>query len=173
MLKWIGAAMILAAGTAFGFRQASRYARRPGELRQLAAALGTLESEIVYGASPLAEAMERVAGAFPPPVSRLFAEAAARMRDRREERTAGECWEEAVRAVWPETAMKDAEMSALLALSATLGATDKADQVKHLRFAVSKISAEEEAAREEAARYGRMWRSLGVLAAALIVILMY
>lgn len=173
MLKWIGATMILAAGTAFGFARASRYMNRPRELRQLAAALGTLETEIMYGVSPLPDAMERVADAAKPPVSRLFAEAAERMRDRRAERTAGECWEEAVRAVWPETALKESEMTALLTLSATLGATDRTDQVKHLRFAAAKLAVEEDAAREEAARYGKMWRSLGVLTAALIVILMY
>ena len=173
MLKWIGATMVLAAGTAYGFVRGSRYTRRPKELRQLSAGLRTLETEIVYGVSPLADAMQRVAAAVEPPVSRLFSAAAERMRDSRAERTAGQCWEEAVRAVWPETAMKEAEMSALLAISATLGATDRTDQAKHLRFAAAVLAAEEETAREEAERYGRMWRSLGALTAALIVILMY
>ena len=172
-MKWIGATMILAAGTAYGFAQASRYARRPKELRALGAALGTLESEIVYGLSPLPEALARVSTATQRPISLLFEEAAARMRDARSERTAGECWTEAIEAVWPRTALGGAEKASLLALSAKLGATDRDDQAKHLRLAAAQLAAEEETAREEQARYGKMWRSLGALTAALVVILMY
>ncbi|HZG58063.1 stage III sporulation protein SpoIIIAB [Paenibacillus sp.] len=173
MLKWIGATMILAAGTAYGFAQASRYARRPKELRSLAAALGTLESEVVYGLSPLPAAMARVSTATQRPIAFLFEEASSRLRDSRSEKTAGECWAEAIEAVWPRTALGAPEKATLLALSATLGATDRNDQAKHLRLAVAQLAAEEETAREEQARYGKMWRSLGALTAALIVILMY
>ncbi|HZG76017.1 MAG TPA: stage III sporulation protein SpoIIIAB [Paenibacillus sp.] len=173
MLKWIGATMILAAGTAYGFAQASRYARRPKELRLLGAALGTLESEIVYGLSPLPEALKRVASATQPPISRLFEDAAERMADARTERTAGDCWKEAVHAAWPRTSLQGAEKSSLLALAPTLGMTDRDDQAKHLRLAIAQLRTEEETAREEQARYGKMWRSLGALSAALVVILMY
>jgi len=173
MLKWIGATMILFAGTAYGFVQASRYARRPRELRHLAAALTTLESEIVYGVSPLPDAIARVATTVPPPVSDLFVEAARRLGDRNAERTAADCWTEAIEDVWPRTALKEAEKSSLLSLAPTLGLTDRDDQAKHLRLVVSQLRTEEESAREEQARYGSMWKSLGALSAALVVILMY
>ncbi|HZG85115.1 stage III sporulation protein SpoIIIAB [Paenibacillus sp.] len=173
MLKWIGATIILAAGTAYGFAQASRYMRRPKELRQLGAALGTLESEIVYGVSPLPDALARVASTAPPPISRLFAEAAARMRDNAAERTAGECWSDAIRAEASRTALREPELASLLALAPTLGLTDREDQAKHLRLAIAQLRTEEETARDEAARFGKMWKSLGALLAALIVILMY
>ena len=173
MLKWIGATMILAAGTAYGFAQASRYARRPKELRLLGSALGTLESEIVYGLSPLPEALLRVSSATQKPVSQLFADAAARMADGRAERTAGDCWREAVHAAWPRTSLREPEKASLLALVPTLGMTDRDDQAKHLRLAIAQLRTEEETAREEQARYGKMWRSLGALTAALVVILMY
>ena len=57
MLKWVGAALILFSGTAYGFVRASAYAKRPKELRYLAQALLTLETEIVYGVSPLPAAL--------------------------------------------------------------------------------------------------------------------
>lgn len=173
MIKWIGAAMILFAGTAYGFARASRYARRPKELRQLASALLTLESEIVYGVTPLPVAMRRVASAAGQPIAQLFQEAAARMQGRDVERTAGDCWAEAVNAVWPTLTLQASEQASLLALSPTLGLTDRDDQAKHLRLAVAQLRAEEETAREEQQRYGTMWRSLGALSAVLVVILMY
>ncbi|MCI3920175.1 stage III sporulation protein AB [Paenibacillus sp. TRM 82003] len=173
MLKWIGAALILFAGTAYGFAQASRYAKRPKELRQLASALLTLESEIVYGVTPLPAAMQRVASAAGRPVDRLFREAAERMQGRDAERTAGDCWSEAVDAAWPRLTLQASEKASLLSLAPTLGLTDRDDQAKHLRLAVAQLRAEEESAREEQRRYGSMWKSLGALSAALVVILMY
>jgi stage III sporulation protein AB len=173
MLQWIGATLILFAGTAYGFAQASWYARRPKELRQLSSALLTLESEIVYGLSPLPTALSRVASTVPRPVSLLFAEASERMGDKAQERTAGDCWSDAVNRIWPSTSLREAEKSSLLALSPTLGLTDRDDQAKHIRLAVSQLRSEEETAREEQLRYGTMWKSLGALSAALVVILMY
>lgn len=173
VLKWIGAALILFAGTVYGFAQAAKYARRPKELRQLGNALLTLESEIVYGVSPLPTALERVASSVPKPVSLIFSDAAARMRERQAERTAGDSWTEAVQSAWPRLSLMEPEKASLLALAPMLGVTDREDQAKHLRLAVAQLRAEEDAAREEQQRYEKMWRSLGVLSAALIVILMY
>jgi len=173
MLKWIGASLILLAGTAFGFLQASRYERRPKELRHLGNALLTLETEIVYGVSPLPEAMSRIASSVPKPVSLLFADASARMRETAAERTAADSWSEAIHAVWPRLSLADSEKASLLALAPTLGLTDRDDQAKHLRLAAAQLRTEEETAREEQRRYEKMWKSLGALSAALVVILMY
>ena len=67
--------------------------------------------------------------------------------------------------------MKAAEQSALIRLGATLGISDREDQIKHLRLAMQQLKAEEDAARDDQARYEKMWKSLGVLIAALVVIL--
>lgn len=173
MLKLVGAVFILFAGTAFGFAQASRYARRPKELRQLAHALTTLESEIVYGVSPLPSAFARVATAVQQPVSRLFAEMAERLERGEADQTVEDCWQASLRSVWPRLALGSAERDALLSLRAQLGVTDRADQAKHLRLVLAQLTAEELTAREEQARYEKMWRSAGLLAALLVVILLY
>ncbi|MNW14896.1 stage III sporulation protein SpoAB [compost metagenome] len=69
--------------------------------------------------------------------------------------------------------MKRTEREAFGQLGPILGISDRADQAKHLRLAVHVLQAEETAAAEEYRRYGAMWRSLGLLAGVLIVILMY
>ena len=173
MLKLIGAALILFAGIAFGFAQASLYARRPKELRQLAHALTTLESEIVFGISPLPEAFQRVASAVPKPVSSLFADMSERLAQGDADATVEDCWRSAVTNAWPKLALGQAERDALLSLCAQLGVTDRADQAKHLRLVLAQLSAEELNAREEQARYEKMWRSVGLLSALLVVILLY
>jgi stage III sporulation protein AB len=173
MLKLLGAALILFAGTAFGFYKASRYARRPRELRHLAHALTTLETEIVFGVTPLPAALARVASAVPRPLSDLFHSAAERLREQRGERSADDCWKEAVEREWPKTALQRTERETLLSLGASLGVTDREDQAKHIRLCIAQLQAEELTARDEQARYEKMWRSLGALGAALVVILMY
>jgi stage III sporulation protein AB len=173
MLKLFGAALILFAGTAYGFYRASRYARRPRELRHLAHALTTLESEIVFGVTPLPAALQRVASAVPAPLSQLFLSASDKLRDSMGERTADECWKAAVTETWPHTALQEAERQTMLSLGASLGVTDRDDQAKHIRLCIAQLQAEEISARDEQTRYEKMWRSLGALGAALVVILMY
>src|SRR5690606_19447272 len=86
--------------------------------------------------------------------------------------TMQESWRAAVKQHWRDTSMKAAEMGVLIRLGTTRGISDKEDQMKHLRIVLSQLKAEEESARDDQGRYEKMWKSLGVLLAVLIVILM-
>lgn len=171
MIKLLGAVLILFAGTMYGFQQAARFAARPRQLRQVAHALQRLETEIGYGQTPLPEALERTAHNVPPPIAIILAEAASGISG-----SSGlsfrESWEQAVNKGWPLTSMRANEQAVLLRLGSALGISDKEDQMKHLRLALLQLKTEEDAAREDQARYEKMWKSLGVLIAVLVVILM-
>jgi stage III sporulation protein AB len=172
MLKVIGAVLILFSGTMFGFYQAALLSRRPRQIRQFIQALQRLETEIVYGLTPLTIAFRKLADQLPHPAAGLFrraGEALAASTDR----SAGDIWRQAAEEQWKYTALKSGEKQILLQLGHTLGRSDREDQVKHLRLAVSQLQAEEGAALEEQKRYESMWKSLGVLMGALVVILMY
>ncbi|UVI32283.1 stage III sporulation protein SpoIIIAB [Paenibacillus spongiae] len=172
MVKLIGAVLILFAGTMIGFHQASRFAARPRQIRQLIQALQRLETEIGYGYTPLPEAVTSSAAHLPEPVAGLLQSVSRLLAEgEREGKTFRECWEEALTMHWPGTAMKNAEQSALIRLGSALGISDRDDQVKHLRLAVQQLKAEEDAARDDQSRYEKMCKSLGVLVAALVVIL--
>ncbi|MEF3301940.1 stage III sporulation protein SpoIIIAB [Paenibacillus sp. GYB003] len=172
MLKLIGAMLVLLAGTAIGFAKASVYARRPRQIRGLVHALQRLETEMNYGYTPLPEALARIADQLEPQLAAMFRMAAEPMLAANG-KTAAESWREAVDACWKQTALSSNEREILSQLSFTLGISDRDDQTKHLRLAVSLLQAEEQAAREDQRRYEKMWRSLGVLAGAFVVILMY
>lgn len=171
MVKLLGALLILFAGTMIGFQQAARYAERPRQLRQLGHALQRLETEIGYGYTPLDEALRRAAASLADPAATMLSEAAARL-DSGAEESFRDCWESALRAHWPRTAMKRGDLDIMLQLGTLLGISDREDQLKHLRLALLQLQSEEDAAREDQVRYGKMCKSLGILAAALIVILM-
>ncbi|WP_308858150.1 stage III sporulation protein SpoIIIAB [Paenibacillus sp. R14(2021)] len=170
LVKLIGAALILFAGTMIGLLQASRYAARPNQIRQLIHALQRLETEIGYGYTPLPEAIARCAATMPEPASSLLKEVIRRLSELKE-LTFRESWEAAVLSIWPHTAMRQPEQAALVRLGTNLGISDREDQMKHLKLAMQQLHLEEDAARHDGVRYVKMWRSLGVLTAALVVIL--
>lgn len=172
MLKTLGALLVLAAGMLLGLYQSQTLSRRPKQIRQLSLALQRLETEIGYGSTPLPDALKACVGSLSPPLAAIFTDAAERMAEPGTGRTAAESWSRAVREGFRRTSMKEPEREALLQLGATLGISDTQDQLKHLRLAVSHLSTEERNASDEEKRYGKMWKSLGVLGAALVVVIM-
>ncbi|THF75912.1 stage III sporulation protein SpoIIIAB [Cohnella fermenti] len=171
MIRLVGAALILFAGTMIGFLQAARFAERPKQIRHLLHALQRLETEIGYGQTPLPEALLRVAKVLPPPLAGLFERIAGELRSASGE-TVKAAWERIIGGGWASTAMRAGELEAMLRLGASLGGSGRDDQLKHVRLAMLQLQAEETAAREDQAKYERLSRSLGVLGAALVVILM-
>ncbi|RUS48059.1 stage III sporulation protein SpoIIIAB [Cohnella sp. AR92] len=171
MIKLIGAALVLFAGTMIGFLQAARFAERPKQIRHLLHALQRLETEIGYGQTPLPEALSRVARVLPPVLAVLFERISKELRSVSGE-TVKDAWERIMNEGWPATAMKAGEKEAILRLGSSLGGSGRDDQLKHVRLAVLQLQDEEAAAREDQAKYERLSRSLGVLGAALVVILM-
>jgi stage III sporulation protein AB len=171
VIKFAGALLVLFAGTMIGYLQAARFAARPRQIRQLMHALQRLETEIQYGQTPLPEAIARLAAVVLPPVSMLFSDISKELV-----KSAGitvrECWERTLREGWSTTAMKKPEQEAMLRLGSTLGGSGREDQIKHIKLAMFQLQAEETSARDEQQRYEKMSRSLGVLGAALVVILM-
>lgn len=172
MLKLLGAALIVLAGAMIGHIKARRLADRPAQIRRFIRVLQQLETEIAYGFTPLPEALFKLAHQTAEPFATLFADIAANLRSG-SGLTVKEAWEQAVKERWPYTAMQEGEQDILLQLGSSLGTTDREDQLKHLRLTSSQLGSMESEAAEEQRRFEKMWRSLGVLGGALIVVMMY
>lgn len=172
MVKLIGACLIIFAGTMIGFYQALQLSRRPRQIRQLIQALQRLETEITYGFNPLPSALLTISRQLTLPLSQLFQIVGEQLTVSKN-RTTEESWRFAIESCWQHTAMKSTEQEAFLQLGLTLGITDRDDQIKHLHLTASQLQTEELTAWEEQKRYEKMWKSLGLLSATLVVILMY
>lgn len=172
MLKFFGGVLIIGAATLYGFLQAAHYVRRPKQIRLLISALGRMETEITYALTPLPEAFHSLSKQVAEPLSAMFRLTSERL-SAGDGSSTREIWHKSVKEIWTRTSMKQPEQEVVLGLGAVLGATDRADQIKHLRLAISQLQTEETESREEQRRYEKMWKSLGVLIGALIVILMY
>ncbi|MDQ0088226.1 stage III sporulation protein AB [Paenibacillus anaericanus] len=172
MLKMLGAALVILAATLVGWYQAKQFANRPNQIRRLILALKRLETEIMYGFTPLPDALQRIADQNKEPIKSLFVVAAENMNPPRNW-TAQKSLEHAIESGWGRTSMKKPEKEVMNQLSYTLGTSDRQDQIGHIVTAVRQLESEEAAARDEQSRYEKMCKSLGLLSGAFIVILFY
>ncbi|CAM2809793.1 stage III sporulation protein SpoIIIAB [Paenibacillus sediminis] len=172
MLKFIGAALILLAGTSAGMLKAQQFAGRPKQIRDLILALKRLGTEISYGFTPLPDALNRISKQMKEPLHTLFLQA-SQLMNHPSQMTAQDCIHEAIRSNWHNTAMKSAERDVLYQLGYNLGVSDRQDQMNYISLAIQQLQSEEVSARDDQARYEKMCKSLGLLSGALVVILIY
>ncbi|WP_342561986.1 stage III sporulation protein SpoIIIAB [Paenibacillus sp. FSL R7-0345] len=172
MLKLLGAVLVVLAGTLAGFTRAAQYADRPRNIRGLIAALQRLETEILYGYTPLPEALRRIGQQSKGPLQAFFTAAADEMSPPLDH-SAEEAFKRAMELHFRSAALKGAEKEILRQLSCTLGTSDRSNQSTHIALALQQLKQEETAAREDQGKYEKMSKSLGLLLGVLIVILIF
>lgn len=169
-MKIIGAVLIIIATTWVGFEFAKRLSERPRQLRHLKIALQSLESEIMYGLTPLAEACEHIAKQLPKPICYFFTCFSERLK--MGEASVHKAWDESLKETWQLTALCKGELEVMSQFGATLGQHDREHQQKQIRLTLNHLEREEGDAIEAQNRYEKMLKSLGFLTGLLIVILM-
>ncbi len=171
MVKLTGALLILFAGMMIGRLQAKRLSDRPMQIGRFIRIMDQLETEIEYGYTPLPDALRKLALQSAQPHATFLSEVARQLDS--DNRSLLEVWQEMLTRIWPQTAMRAGEKDILLGLGYTLGATDREDQVKHLRLAAKQLEGMEYEATEERRKFEKMWKSLGLLGGALLAVIMY
>lgn len=171
-MKLLGAVLLFFVCTMTGFWKARQYVRRSQELRQLRGSLSALETEIAYGTTPLHLACGQIGEREAGPVGRFFTRVSEQLCQS-DGLSAFECWKHALIEMKPELSLREQDRKILIRLGHKLGLSDKQDQMHHLRLAQKTLETEEAHAAREQEKYEKMYRSLGVLAGALLVILMY
>ncbi|MBX6352917.1 MAG: stage III sporulation protein AB [Thermoflavifilum sp.] len=170
MIRFIGAALVVAASTGIGFRIAADYRHRPRQIRSLMHALRVLRTEIDFTLTPLPLALVRTAERADAPVAHFFTVCAEHLE-------LGETPAEAVTAGVAElrgrSALRGPELEVLSALGGTLGNSDRQSQCQHIDAALMHLSHVEEEAREAQRRNERLWQYLGFLFGLLLVVLLY
>lgn len=168
----MGALILIAAGGAAGMMVAKQYARRPAEIKSIISSIKMLETEILYAATPLVEALERVASVSDKSVAKLFSSAYQEL-NRKNDSTAEEAWEKSLNDFYPESALSLSDLSILRNLGKALGKSDRSDQEKHIRLAYEQLRRELDKAEEDAAKNTKMWNYLGFCGAMAAVIIIY
>lgn len=162
MLKLIGAGILIFSSGMAGMTVARGYAQRPRQLRFLQHALQMLETEIIYGLTPLPRALERVAQRCDRSIAPIFTKARLNLMDGSGS-SVGEAWHKGLVEVYLEMALSKGDQGILEALGASLGLSDKEDQQKHLKLAVEQLKQETVKAEEAAKKNVKLWNYLGFL----------
>ncbi|BAD40846.1 stage III sporulation protein SpoIIIAB [Symbiobacterium thermophilum] len=170
-LKLLGAALTVLAPSWIGFQIAARYARRPAELRGFQNGLAVLVTEVEYGATPMPDALRSAARASGPVAGAVLADAADRLEGGGGI-TPGEALAAALEERRGATCLTPADQEILAALVPVLGASDRRDQVRHLRLALERLAAAEAEATDERRRYEKMYRYVGVLSGLALVLIL-
>ena len=171
-MKFIGALIVIIAFGLIGLTIGRNFKRRPEELRALQGSLQLLETEIVYGATPLPEAFNRIAKLFNTEIGRIFDLCKENLRTKNG-MTIQVAWEAALDAQYQHTSLAKGDIEVLRSLGTALGMSDRNDQQKHIRLAIGKLQTEEKRAIDDAQKYAKTWNYLGFLCGLTLVILIF
>ena len=169
-MKLLGALIIIVAFGLIGITIGRNYRRRPEELRNLQGALQILETEIVYGATPLPVAFDRIGKIFNNQVGKIFVSAKEFLHSENGI-SIEQAWAKALEQQFQNTSLSKRDFEVVKVLGSSLGISDRTDQTKHLRLALEKLKNEEKGARDESAKYAKTFNYLGFLCGLTLVIL--
>jgi len=162
LLKILGGIMIITASGLIGILYSGRLSTRHRELNNLRRHMQMLETEIIYGATPLPSAMTSIAHRTEGLASSLFQLAAECLSDR-SFYSFKDAWTFAADSVFRGTPLVWEDIELIKSLGSILGGSDREDQKKHFELFYMQLRLQEEKALEELRRSGRMYRSLGFL----------
>jgi len=172
VLKLIGALLVVAASSLWGWQMSRNYARRPVELRQFIAALQMLETEITYAATPLPEALGGVAEQVSAPAASFFRQVSSELGTHRG-CSAREAWHDTLAEYGVLSALGASDFSILRGLGNSLGISDRSDQSKHLHLAAEQLKTALAMAEEAALKNVKLWNYMGLLSGLVLVLALY
>ncbi|MCD8180329.1 MAG: stage III sporulation protein AB [Firmicutes bacterium] len=162
MVKILGAVMTGAACGCFGFKLSLSMKTRVKSLADIAASLEMLESEISFSVNKLKKAFARADR------NGLFTSAA----DNMEENGIDRAWTEAVDKNKSRLCLTSADSDILLMLGKNIGRTDAEDQIKNIKYIKAMVKEREKQAQSDYDRFGKLYRSGGVLIGLMIIIIL-
>jgi stage III sporulation protein AB len=169
VVNWIAYSLILFSATMVGFTIARNYAERPRQIQELLSAVGLMTTEIVYGATPLTQALQSAARGIRGPVAEFFHQVSL---DIENWLTAQEAWEHGLTMLSSRSALLEPELNALATLGNILGTSSREDQQRHLVTAMQRLEAVHKSAVLDSHNNERLWRYLGVMIGIVVVIIL-
>jgi len=170
-LKMIGSIVIILASSFLGLFLSNECKKRPQQLRELQSLLGMFENQITYLSDVLSEAFERVHKFSGSEVGEFFGRTVANLKDG-SGMNAPEAWDAAVRSSAGATAQSGEDVEILLSFGKMLGGSDIDGQVKNIRLTVKQLNMQEEKAECSRIKNEGMYKHMGILCGAAIVILL-
>lgn len=171
LLKLIGGSLIIFSTTLIGFYYGNRFSNRLNNLIYIEQCFKILETEIVYGAIPLPEALTNVYNKGNKKVSFIFKD----IRNHLLENKRGDIYysfSSVSDSLKDILHFKEEDVEMILSLGRVLGSSDRQDQEKNFKFILNQISILEKEAKLERDKNEKMFKNLGILTGIAIVIIL-
>lgn len=151
---------------------ANSYRERTKLLNQLISTFQMLETEIVYGATPLPFLLKRVAQKSKSEIASLL-EITSEILLKKEGYTFAEAWEKGLEVAKRNSELKLEDIELLLSLGNNLGSSDMENQVKHIRLTMEGLRRNYEEAILLQNKNVSLYKHLGLLTGLTIVIILF
>jgi stage III sporulation protein AB len=171
IIKLIGGIMIFSACGIMGIAAANKYSQRPRDIRRLRASIQLLETEVIYGCTPLPQALSNVSEKTEGALKAFYNSVSEDLLTGKSYSLAA-AWVKGVDGLMEDTALDSSDRELLDSFGKVLGSSDREDQKKHFELLYIQLKQNEEIAEEAKKKNERMYRSLGFLSGLVIFILL-
>lgn len=171
MLKLSGAVLLFCSCSGLGFLKSRQYQGRIVQLAELIHIMGFIKGEISFAASTLPEAMERISGKTAEPFSGFLYALSQRMRQ-----YSGEDFShilgELMKEMLGDTYLEKQDLEEFYRTACNLGYLDKEMQIHMLEQYLGEQEEKVRTLRAQLPEKMKLFRSLGILMGAFLIILL-
>ena len=172
LLKIIGGCIVLLSSSLAGRMLSNDFFARPKELRELQMCLLILKNEINFLSNLLSDAFKKIALSNKGTVGGFFQDTVKNLENQRNI-SISEAWEAAVRSNLPYTALNSDDQEVLVSFGKMLGQSDVEGQMRNIDLTIEQLRLQQEKAEGARKKSAKLYRSLGLLGGAAVVILLF
>lgn len=169
--KMLGGLLIILSSGLMGVLYANKLSFRYRELVNLRRAMQMLETEVVYGVTPLPVALSSVSNKTEGSIVSFFGNVSQSLSER-SCYTVEEAWSDSADKLLLQSSMLKIDIELIKYFGNILGSSDREDQKKHFRLFYLQLAHHEDAAMEEIKKSAKMYGSLGFLLGIAVFIIM-
>ena len=152
--------------SAIGLIKSQKYTWRVEELKEFKNALNMFENKIKFTYEDIPTVFKDISKKINGNVGNIFKNASEKMQNMQ----AGEAWEYALENTY--TSLKKADIDIIKGLGRMLGKTDLSGQISEIKLVNNFIDAQIEDAKQEKDKNYKMYKTLGIVVGATIVIIL-
>lgn len=168
MCRWIGAALIAGAAGWVGWSEGAALRRKTSLLRELVSSLDRMERELSFRLTPLPDMLSRLGREVSEPLASFYLSCAQHARA--PENAFWSCWQKEAEKLWPY--LDRPSLEGLCRLGRGLGRYDEEGERQLLKNTAAELREHLSGAEAESERLGKLYRTLGFTAGALLILVL-
>lgn len=171
VIKFIGSFLVIISSSLIGYLYGIKYRKRLANLIYLQQCIKLLETEVLYGATPLPDALNNVYKKGNKKFSFIFYKIRENLL-KHKNKSLNDCFIEVSKILEEKLYFEGEEIEIFTSLGNILGASSRKDHEKNFQMIQVQLKALENEARIEKEKNEKMYKSLGVLTGLAIVIIL-